>query len=448
MHDIAPLGTSYDLRGIYGQDLDSESYYRLGYAIALLFPSDQKAAIGYDARVSSPELATALVRGLRSGGRDVVELGLASTDMVSFATVRYPDIDLGCMITASHNPPEYNGLKLCGKNATPLNLKLYGSQLRETMRTGVQFAPIIGTTETRDIVSDWVEHVASFVDRSVLTPKKIVVDASNGVAGVFMPQLAERLGLDMIPLYFEPDGTFPHHPPNPIEPKNCIDLRAKILETRADLGIIFDGDADRAYVLDEQGEPITGTIATAIIASILLARHPGATILSNTVTGNIVRETAERLGGQHRRTKVGHVYFKEIMRDDPSIIFGGEHSGHYYLRANANADSGIIASVILLQYICQSGQTVSDIRTSWDPYCHIPETNFRVASVPDMLSRLQAELAGGETDTSDGLTVQYADWWCNIRPSSNEPLLRVNVEAVSEELLQKGYERIRAVIER
>ena len=353
------------------------------------------------------------------------------------------------MITASHNPSEYNGLKLSGAHAVPINLKTYGVQLQKIMEI-IPSIPIIehdeSALESRNIVEEWADHVCSFVDATKLTRKKIVVDAGNGVAGVFMPRIAEKLGLDIVPLYFEPDGTFPHHHPDPLKPENLRDIRVAIIREGADMGIAFDGDADRACILDETGEPLSGTVATAIIASILLARHPGATILSNTVTGNIVRETVERLGGHHRCIPVGHVYIKEAMRDDPSIVFAGEHSGHYYLRANGNADSGIIASVLLLQHICEYGQSVSEIRRTWDPYPHIPETNFKVKDVATALMRVCDALADGEIDATDGVTARYPTWWCNVRPSSNEPLLRLNIEANDSETLENALMKMQSII--
>lgn len=347
------IGTSYDIRGIYPSDIDEDMAYRFGQALVRIF-AFQCTAVGYDARLSGPALRDALIRGITDAGSSVVDIGLCSTDMCGFATARYADIDFSIMITASHNPKEYNGFKMTEKNAKPVNTKTYGAQMREMLQLEALSVHKKGSTKSRDIVSDWVTHILSFVDTSVLKDLKVVVDAGSGTAGVFMAELAKRAGFTMIPLFLEPDGNFPYHHPSPIEPENTLDMRNKVREVGANLGVAFDGDADRMYVCDESGEMFSGTITTAIIASIFLPRHPGEKFIYNAVCGDIVPETIVSQGGASVIEKVGHVYIKETMAKDPEICAGGEHSGHYYFRDNNNADSGVIAFIIVLEAICLS----------------------------------------------------------------------------------------------
>lgn len=440
--NLSIVGTSYDIRGIYPTDLDENFYYQFGRAMVEIFHF-QKAAIGRDARLSSPVLTAALIRGITEGGADVMDVGVCSTDMISFATGHYSDIDFGIMVTASHNPKEYNGMKICLKDAVPVNTKTYGAQIRKLMEQDFAVVPNIGKIEHRDIVSDFVDHVCKFVDASKIRPLKVVADAGNGVAGVFFSGVAKKLGFECIPLYFEPDGDFPNHHPSPIEPENLEAMIEKVRETGADMGVAFDGDADRMFVVDENGEIFNGTTTTAIIAALTLVHNPGKSVIYNAVCGDVVRETVESLGGKAFIEKVGNVYIKEHMMRNPEVVFAGENSGHYFFQNNWNADSGIIAFVILLECISESNKPASSVRKQYDPYPRLQETNFRVADVRAKIAELKEKYADGEQSEFDGLTVRYADWWFNVRPSSGEPLLRLNIEARTEERLREKEMELR-----
>ena len=376
--NLSIIGSSYDIRGIYPTDLDEDFYYRFGRALVSIFHF-KRAVIGQDARLSSPSLAASLVRGITDGGVDVVDIGICSTDMVSFSTGHYAEVDFGIMVTASHNPKEYNGMKISSKYAVPVNTKTYGAEIREAMMGDMTPVSHIGSTEERDIVEDWIEHICSFIDVANIQPLKVVADAGNGTAGVFFGQLAKRVGIECVPMYFDPDGNFPNHHPSPIEPENMVDLINMVKETHADLGVAFDGDADRMYVCDETGIVFSGTVTTAAIASILLARHPRGAVVYNAVCGDTVRETILAHGGTPIMEKVGHVYLKEAMAKNSDICFGGEHSGHYYFRKNWNADSGVIAFMILLESICLTSKKPSELRKEYEPnsVCPTQKTHYR-----------------------------------------------------------------------
>lgn len=442
------IGSSYDIRGIYGTDINEDFYFRFARAFSVRF-DPKTVAVGRDSRLSSPTLTEALIRGFTRSGVHVVDLGICSTDMVSFAAGAYQEIDAAIMVTASHNPKEYNGLKTCMSGAVPVNMKSEGPAIRNLMETN-DFPEISteGKREERNIVDDWVKHVVSFVSPSAIKPITVVADAGNGVAGCFMKELSKALGIRLVPMYFEFDGNFPNHHPSPIEPENMEHLIHKVRETKADLGVAYDGDADRMYICDETGVVFSGSVTTAMIASVLLAKYNGQKVGYNAVCGDIVPETVHAFGGTSVLTKVGHVYVKEMMHADPSVCFSGEHSGHYYFRDNWNADSGAIAFTVAVAYICQSGKKASDVRRRFDTYSAIPETNFRVADVRSAIDRFAAEYPDADQNCLDGLTLRYADHWINIRPSSNEPLLRLNIEAKTPAALEAAFARAKSVMEK
>lgn len=443
--DFSLLSKSYDFRGVFGRDFTTQDYVSLGFAFASLLPG-KRYAVGYDARLSSFELASAFRKGVTFAGKDVIDLGMVSSDMLQYASVCYDDVDAAFMVTASHNPKEYNGLKSCLKNAEPINLKTWGPKIAEFLATNPLTSSVTGNEGKRDVSDLWVEHVASFA-RGSFEGLKIVADAGNGAAGAFLPKLAKRLGFEMVGLFLEPDGNFPNHHPSPIESKNTLDLVAKVKEVGADVGVAFDGDADRAVACDETGTMVpAAAMACSIIENVLLEK-PGATILYNAVSSDSVREFAESLGGKTAREKVGHVYLKDAMKEDPSIEFACEHSSHYYLRSNANADSGIIAFVCFVSAMVEKGLKASDVRKAYAKYPAIEETNFKVESVAETTAKIEAAYGDAEKERFDGLTLRYPDFWINLRPSSNEPLLRLNMEARDEETLEKEFARVKSLLE-
>ncbi|MDQ1344181.1 MAG: Phosphomannomutase, partial [Patescibacteria group bacterium] len=377
---------------------------------------------------------------------DAVDLGLVSSDMLQYATVCYGDVDAGFMVTASHNPKEYNGLKSCLKNAEPVNLKDLGPKIADFLARTPVPSDIVGKEEVRDVSDLWTEHVASFA-RGSLKGIKVVADAGNGAAGAFLPKLAKRLGFEMTGLFLEPDGNFPNHHPSPIESKNTLDLVAKVREVGADVGVAFDGDADRAVACDETGTVVPAAAMMCSIAENVLSEKPGASVVYNAVSSDAVPELVTALGGKPVKAKVGHVYIKEMMKADPSIEFGGEHSSHYYFRKNANADSGIIAFVCFLSAMVEKNQKASDVRKAYAKYPAIEETNFRVSDVAAATAKIEAAYPEAEKERFDGLTLRMPTFWINLRPSSNEPLLRLNLEAHDENTLSREFGNVRRILE-
>lgn len=430
------LSRSYDMRAIYGQDFSDADFELVGQALGSWAPQGT-VYVGGDARLSTPALKRAMIAGLLRAGRNVVDIGLVSSDMLQYSTIRNTDAAIGIMITASHNPKEFNGFKMCFRNAAPINLKLIAPELIHIIETKqLVESPATGNLSQKDTLPDWIDFLADHAqaDLSELT---VVADAGNGTAGVFMTALAERLGFTLIPLYFEPDGNFPNHHPSPIESKNMQDLLKKVREVGADIGVAFDGDADRAVMCDENGEIISASMTLAAVSELLLTESPGKKIMYNATCSHIVRDTILAHGGTPVREKVGHVYLKERMSQDSDIIFGGEHSSHYYFRDMGNADSGALAFLLLLEYLEQYELKASALRQKFGKYQNIEETNFRVESVAAVLEKLAAVYESENQERFDGLTVSFADGsWFNVRGSSNEPLIRLNAEAMSAERLE------------
>lgn len=435
MHQIDTVlrRCSYDVRGIYNTDIDEAGLYNLARAFATHYASVQTIAVGYDARLSSKSLVAEVIRGLTESGKTVVDLGLVSTDMCGYATMAYDDIDASVMVTASHNPKEYNGIKATLKNAIPVNFKAIGESLIAIMQEG-KYTQGNGRVLTRDICDDFVEAIAKVAGEADYAKYTVVADAGNGVAGVFMEKLAKKLGFRLIGMYLEPDGNFPNHHPSPIEPENTRDLSERVVREGADLGVAFDGDGDRAYLCDERGEILSGSITTALIARRILRTHPGGTILRNTVSSRIVQDVVTECGGKNALEKVGHVYIKENLNKNPDIVFAGEHSGHYYFRDFKGMDSGVTAFAVAMAELLAIDKPISAVHAELNRYYAIPETNSRVQSVSEVLEAIQKRYADGEVTVYDGVSVTYNDVWFNVRPSSNEPLLRLNLEARTPEL--------------
>ncbi len=437
---------AYDIRGIYGQNMTDEVAYRIGRAAAQYLQVPE-IAVGRDMRLSSPQLAQALLRGITDQGVNAVDLGMTTTDELYFAVGKF-DYLAGAMITASHNPRQYNGMKFCRAQAFPISLDTGLADIRDLAVRGEFSEPAHkGTVTKRDVLDDYVAHALSFIDVSKVKPLKVVIDAGNGMAGMVMPRVFEHLPCELVPLYFELDGSFPHHPASPIEPENMVDLQKKVREVRADLGAAFDGDADRMFPVDEHGNVVDGSMVTTIVSNSLLRKYPGSTILYNLIVSKSAPELINRLGGTAVRTRVGHSYIKAEMRRT-NAIFGGEHSGHFYFRDNWYADSGLIALLLILELVSVEGKPLSELLKPLDRGVRSGEINTRVSNVQDKLHALE-ERFGKEAqslDRLDGLTLDFGDWWFNVRGSNTEPLLRLNVEANSRKLMEQKREEVLEVI--
>lgn len=437
---------AYDVRGKVGSELTPEVTKKIGQAFAQWLPNDGPVAVGRDMRPDSLELAQALIAGLQAQGRDVWDIGEVTSDMIYFA-VGANNLAGGVMITASHNPGEYNGIKFCHEEAKPVGEETGLLEVRD-LALANDFTPAEkpGSVVEKDLVEDWVQHVLSFIDADKLKPLKIVVDAGNGMAGKIFPELEPYVPFEVTELYFDLDGTFPNHIANPLVPENLVDVQKAISEHSSDAGVAFDGDGDRAVLLDEKGEPLTGTVLTALLAEYFLDLHPGETILYNAICGRAAVEAIEKAGGKGVRTRVGHSFIKGDMRKN-SALFAGEHSGHYYFKDNYMADSGLIAAVIGLYILSQTDKTLSELVAPYrEAYVQIPETNFEVADKEAMIQKITEAFPDARTDRLDGLTAQFADSWFNVRPSNTEPLLRLNAEAKNQTGLDKLVDKVTALI--
>jgi len=353
------------------------------------------------------------------------------------------------MFTASHNPPEYNGLKLCLSGARPVGVESGLAEVRALAeresppREGGVSAP--GLITPRDMREDYIEHLLSFVDLELFMPFTVAADAANGMAGLVLPELFRRLPGKLVPLYMDLDGTFPNHPADPIDPKNQEDVKRAVLEHGADLGLAFDGDADRVFLVDERARGVGGSLVTALVAIGMLEREPGATILHNLICSRVVPEVIREHGGRPVKTRVGHSFIKEVMAET-GAVFGGEHSGHYYFRAHYNADSGLVASIVVMDQMSKAGKPLSELLEPLRRYADSGEINSHVEDKEAVIERIAQTYSDGRQDRMDGLTVEYDDWWFNVRPSNTEPLLRLNVEANTEELLKEKTEKLLALI--
>jgi phosphomannomutase len=437
---------AYDVRGTVPDQLDADMCRAIGRAMAR-FAGAPEILVARDMRESGVELSGAFSDGVRSEGVDVTDLGLASTDFLYFASGH---LDApGAMFTASHNPAQYNGLKLCLSGARPIG--------RDTGLTEIEAAaeelfdepvgPLVGERRELNLHDAWADHVVSFVDLAALRPLRVVADTANGMGGLVVPIVFERLPFDIDILYPELDGNFPNHPADPIQPENLVDLKRAVLERGADVGLAFDGDADRVFLVDEKAEPVSGSLTTALVASSMLAKHPGETVLYNLICSHVVPEVISELGGKPVRTRVGHSFIKQVMAET-GAIFGGEHSGHYYYRDNFRADSGIITALIVLELMSRSDQPLSAMLAPYERYADSGEINTEVANPPATVEAMvdSERSAGAAVDLLDGLTVEHADWWYNARPSNTEPLLRLNVEARTPALCAEHVAEVKAII--
>ncbi len=440
--DLDRIFKAYDVRGVVPDDLDAQLARRIGAAFAE-WSGSPRIILGRDCRLSSPELADAIIEGATSRGADVVDLGLASTDLLYFASGK---LDLpGVMLTASHNPKQYNGLKFCLAGAKPVGEDSGLVQIKELAARELGPGARRGKSERRDMLDQYVEHVLGFTDVGSMRPLVVVADTANGMGGLVVPAVFDRLPVKLHHLYAELDGTFPNHPADPLDPANQKDLKAAVLKHGADVGLAFDGDADRVFLIDEAAQDVSGSLLTALVAAAMLRREPGAKVVHNLICSWVVPETIKANGGEPVRTRVGHSFIKQIMADT-GAIFGGEHSGHYYFRDNYRADSGLIAAVVVLGEMSGAGVSLSEMLAPYRRYRDSGEINSRVTDQASKIEELSAAMADGRQDRLDGLTVEFEDWWFNVRPSNTEPLLRLNVEAKTPELLADRTEHLLSLI--
>ncbi|MFD4320345.1 phosphomannomutase/phosphoglucomutase [Streptomyces sp. NPDC058548] len=447
--DLSQIVKAYDVRGVVPDQWDESLAELFGAAFVRVTDADA-IVIGHDMRPSSPGLADAFARGAARLGADVTLIGLCSTDQLYFASGSF---DLpGAMFTASHNPAQYNGIKMCRAGAAPVGQDTGLAEIRELAEgwseTGApEAAETPGTITHRDTLKDYAEYLKSLVDLTAIRPLKVVVDAGNGMGGHTVPTVFEGLPLDVVPMYFELDGTFPNHEANPLDPKNIVDLQARVLAEGADLGLAFDGDADRCFVVDERGEPVSPSAITALVAARELAKHPGGTIIHNLITSWSVPEVVREQGGEPVRTRVGHSFIKEEMAKT-GAIFGGEHSAHYYFKDFWNADTGMLAALHVLAALGGQEGALSALVAAYDRYASSGEINSTVADQKASAAKVKAAYENGDVtlDDLDGLTVTARDWWFNLRASNTEPLLRLNVEARDEATMARIRDEVLALV--
>lgn len=445
-NNLAAVFKAYDVRGKVGSELNPESVGLMGQALATWLPNSGTVAVGRDMRPDSAELAGAMIEGLRAQGRDVWDIGEVTSDMIYFAVGNF-GLAGGAMITASHNPGEYNGIKFCREEAKPIGEESGLFEIRDRV-IAADFptdAPL-GNVIQKDVGEDWVTHVLSFINTENLRPLNIAVDAGNGMAGKIFPELEPFVPFQVEEMYFELDGTFPNHIANPLIPENLVDLQKVVRDKKLDAGIAFDGDGDRAVLLDEYGEPLTGTVMTALLAEYFLDKNPGSTILYNAICGRAAADAIEKAGGNGIRTRVGHSFIKSYMREHDAV-FAGEHSGHYYFRDNFMADSGLIAATITLYILSESKKPLSKLVEKYrKAYVQIPETNFEVADKQAMIDKIAIAFLTEKQDKLDGLTVNFANGWFNVRPSNTEPVLRFNAEAKDKAELDQIVTKVTELI--
>lgn len=455
MNDLSDVIKAYDVRGTYPDQINEDLARKVGAAFVEVLGIRESdggpgaVVVGHDMRPSGPSLVEAFTEGVTSQGCDVVQIGLCSTDGIYYAAGSY---ELpGAMFTASHNPAEYNGIKLCKVGASPVGQESGLAEITQLILNGIpEYAGSPGTVTQRDSLEDYAEYLRSMVNIEGIRSLKVVVDAGNGMAGLTAPVVLGPLPLDVTELYYELDGTFPNHEANPIEPENLKDLQAEVLRQGADIGLAFDGDADRCFVVDEKGEPVNPSTLTALIAVAELAKDPGSPVIHNLITSDVVPEVIVEHGGTPVRTRVGHSFIKAKMAET-GAIFGGEHSGHFYFRDFWRADSGMLAALHVLAALGHTdpGVSLSDILKPYSRYVQSGEINSTVESTTDSIAKVRAQYEGRDDvtfDELDGLTVRFPDRWFSVRPSNTEPLLRLNVEAANDEDLAQLRDEVLELI--
>ena len=422
---MAGVFKAYDVRGIYGSEIDEALARKIGAAFADLV-GGTTVVVGHDMRACAPSITEAMIEGIRDRGTNVIAIGLASTPMTYYA-IGSLGVDGGIQVTASHNPSEYIGMKFCRKDCVPVGYDT-GIAEMEAACHAEQKAPVAerGTVSEQDITAGYVEHVTGGLERKI--DLKCVIDCGNGMGGHELPPVIEKLGLDVDRLYFELDGTFPNHEANPLKLENMVDLMNRVKETGADIGLAFDGDADRCAFVDENGKIVTNDIMTAVVAREFLSQSPGSAVVYDLRSSRVVKEEVENAGGRAIKERVGHSFIKKTMRDNDAI-FGGELSGHYYFKDNFTSDSGVIAMLTVLDVMQRDGKKLSELAAPLERYPSTGEINFHVEDKDGMIAQLKEKYADGRISELDGVTVEYDSWWFNVRKSNTEPVLRLNLEA-------------------
>jgi phosphomannomutase len=449
-NQIPAIFKAYDIRGLVDSEITPDFTFATGVAFARFLQQEREpgsVVIGEDMRPSSPVLADAFSAGVTSQGLDVNRIGLASTDMLYFASGK---LNLpGAMFTASHNPAEYNGIKMCLSGARPIGKESGLLTIENFVRQGSpMFIRSMGLEKEVEMLTEYVDYLLSLVDMSEMRRLKIVVDAGNGMAGYTAPAIFERLNVELIPMYFELDGTFPNHEANPIDPKNLRDLQKAVKKHKADLGLAFDGDADRCFLVDENGETVNPSDLTCLVAARELARVPGSTIIYNLISSRAVLEVVEENSGKGLRSRVGHSYIKKMMADS-GAIFGGEHSGHFYFKDFWRADSGALAALHAIAALGSNNASISKILKPYQRYVSSGEINSVVSDAPAEMKKIEEKYgsqSGVDIDHLDGLSVNGDTWWFNLRSSNTEPLLRLNVEAKTQARMEKVRDEVLKVI--
>jgi phosphomannomutase len=439
MGDYDAVFKAYDIRGTVPDQLNAEMCRNIGAAFAE-FAKSPTVLVARDMRPDGPELAGAFAEGVQGRGVDVIDLGMTSTDVIYYASGTFDAP--GAMFTASHNPAGYNGIKLCLAGAKPVGEDTGLDEIKSMAEFGLGPAGKRGSRTDRDVLADFGAHVRSFVDESALRPLSVVADTANGMGGLVVPIVFAPLPFELEILYGELDGTFPNHPADPIQPENLLDLVARVVEKGADVGLAFDGDADRVFLVDDQGVPLSGSTTTAIVAKGVLAKHPGATILYNCICSKAVPEVILENGGTPVRTRVGHSFIKAVMAET-GAAFGGEHSAHYYFHDNFNADSGSIAALVVLEQLGLTGLPLSELRKPFERYAASGEINVTVDDAQAVVERVAEAYSDADQERVDGLTVDFGDWWFNLRASNTEPVLRLNLEAADSESCQTHVAEVR-----
>ena len=434
---------AYDIRGVVPDQLDAGIARAVGAAFAK-FTGAPRVLVGRDMRPSGVELTAAFAEGANSQGVDVVDLGLVSTDLAYYAA---GSLDApAAMFTASHNPAKYNGIKLCLAGAKPVGQDTGLADIKEMVEKGVPDGDTKGSVTEQNLLDEYAAHVRSFVDVDSLRPLKVVADTANGMGGLVAPAVFEGLPYELEVMFGELDGTFPNHPPDPINPENLKALQARVLEVGADVGLAFDGDADRVFLIDEKAQPMSGSTTTAFVAKAILAKNPGGEkVIYNLICSKSVPEIITENGGEPIRTRVGHSFIKSVMADT-GAIFGGEHSGHYYFRDNYRADSGLIAAMLVLEELSRVSDPLSELRTPLERYAASGEVNVEVDDPAGTVERVSEAYGEADQERVDGLTVDFGDWWFNLRPSNTEPLLRLNLESPDEASCKEHLSEVLALM--
>jgi len=433
---------AYDIRGVVPDQLDAGVARAVGAAFAR-FTGAPRVVVGRDMRASGVELTSAFADGATSQGVDVIDLGLISTDLAYYAA---GSLDApAAMFTASHNPAKYNGIKLCLAGAKPVGQDTGLADIKEMVAQGVPDGDTKGRVSEQNLLDEYAAHVRSFVKVDSLRPLKVVADTANGMGGLVAPAVFEGLPYELEIMFGELDGTFPNHPPDPINPDNLKALQARVLEVGADVGLAFDGDADRVFLIDEKAQPMSGSTTTAFVAKSILAKNPGEKVIYNLICSKSVPEIITENGGEPIRTRVGHSFIKSVMAET-GAIFGGEHSGHYYFRDNYRADSGLIAAMVVLEELSRAPEPLSELRTPLERYAASGEVNVEVDDPAGTVERVSEAYGEADQERVDGLTVDLGDWWFNLRPSNTEPLLRLNLESPDEASCKEHLSEVLALM--